>query len=70
MELSREDFNAVLIAEGGWGPVDRKIAEGNEGLFQCEKCSTKEHTVFHNARGEHRHVASINEIVNAEFGNF
>lgn len=67
MELTREDFETVLIAEGGWGPVDRTVAKENPNLFQCEGCSTKTHAVFHNVRGEHKHMSDLTQRIEQQF---
>lgn len=66
MELNRDDCHTILIAEGGWGPCDRKLARQNPNLFECKECSTETHTVFHNLRGEHRHV-DIDKAIEAQF---
>lgn len=55
MELSLNDFENVLFAEGGWGPVNKEAAERD--LFHCKQCSIAEHKVFHNVLGNRPHVS-------------
>jgi hypothetical protein len=57
MELCRQDFDTVLVAEGGFGPVDRRLARENPVLVECEECSTKKHAVFHNRNGHRPHIS-------------
>lgn len=55
-QLLKKDFEAVLIGEGGWGPIDKELAESHDGLFHCGHCSIERHKVFHNRAGQHLHI--------------